>query len=336
MTVLLSHGAYVPPYCIDRETISRQHGRGSSSGTTAVPARDENVLTLACEATERALDRCPVDGEDLVAVLSASVTDPFAEHGLASHLAYRFGTASMVRTADFRGSARAAGDAFAAAESLCQSRNGPVLVAGTDSFPAKRGHQNEPYAGAGAAAFIVASGADSSEARVVGRAEYTSGFVEFPRRHGQLYETGDGRFERKWGFGKAVEQLFGNLRETHDAPEALVVQARDPRFGRRALRDCHDDTTLISSFPEVGWAGTASFFLDLVRWLEDDNTDAGDTGWAISYGAGGADAFVLRATSTTAVDQHPDSLDDLLSARETVQYAQHLGFREHSYQPEVD
>lgn len=73
-----------------------------------------------------------VDGADLDAVLSASVTDPFAEYGITSHVAYWVGATDDVRTGDVRATARAATDALLAARTFVEANGGSALVAAAD------------------------------------------------------------------------------------------------------------------------------------------------------------------------------------------------------------
>jgi len=102
MTVIDGHGGYVPLYRIEREDVAAQYGSGDS-GETAVPNADENHVTMAAEAAGTALSRSEVDGSDLGAVFAASVSDPYAEHGIAAHIAYRHGaTGGVTRRADGR------------------------------------------------------------------------------------------------------------------------------------------------------------------------------------------------------------------------------------------
>ncbi|WP_299262147.1 hypothetical protein [Halorientalis sp.] len=105
VVVIDGHGGYVPLYRVDRSEVAAQQG-GRGRGESAVPARDENHITMACEAAGNALTRASVAGDDLGAVLTASVSGPFAEHGVAPHAAYRLGATGAVRTTDLCGSRR--------------------------------------------------------------------------------------------------------------------------------------------------------------------------------------------------------------------------------------
>lgn len=170
---------------------------------------------MACEAAEVALSRSGIDGEDLAAVFSASVSDPFAEHGVAAHVAYRFGATGDVRTDDFRGTPRAATDALLAADEFVSVRGGAALVVGVDVIPTEAGADGEAEAGAGAGAAVLGPDAERPAARVASSGSGTTGFVERHRRHGEPPVTGDEKFERTRGVpdaaGRAIEARFREL-----------------------------------------------------------------------------------------------------------------------------
>ena len=321
MVVVDGHGGYVPLYRVDRREVAEQHG-GRASGESTVPARDENHVTMACEAAETALARSSVAADDVDAVLSASVTDPFAEHGIAAQVAYRLGATGDVRSGDFRSSRRAVTDALAAAEAFAAGGETTLLVA-TDVLPADP-DDGTATAGAGAGAFVLRPDADEPVATRVGSGRETSGFVEHHREHGAVVETGDERFERRHGVAPAVESAVGRtLDGTEATPERVVAGAPDARMAGTAVRDV--DAEHVTHHDSVGDAGTASFALDLVAAFE--TSDSGTSVLAVNYGAGGADAVLFEAGP--GVDRADGAtVADLLDAKEYVSYARHLAYRE--------
>ncbi|MFC6838494.1 hypothetical protein [Halomarina ordinaria] len=319
MVVVAGCGGYVPLYRIERDTIAAQFGE-SGRGESAVPARDENHVTLACEAAETALARAALAGDDLDAVLAASVTDPFAEHGIAAHVAYRLGATGDVRTGDFRATPRAATDALFAARDAVEATESTVLVVASDVLPAESGDDDEQYAGAGAGAVVLAPDADAPAASLTGWGQETTGFVERHREHGERARSGDARFERRHGVAPATEAAVERALDGGEAPARAVASAPDARLARTALRSV--DAERVSTFDDVGSAGVASFFLDLAHLLE--TTDAGTPALAACYGAGGADAVALEVGSGST---EGPTVSALLDAKEYVTYAKHLEYR---------
>jgi len=323
MTVVDGAAGYVPLYRVDRADIAAQHG-GRGRGESAVPARDENHVTMASEAAEDALARSGVDAADLGAVVSASISDYFAEHGVAAPVGYRLGATGDVRTADFRATGRAAADALAMADAFVRANEEPALVVAADVMPAEPGGDDESSAGAGAGAVVLRPDADSPAARIRGSGQETTGVVERHREHGGPVQQGDDSFEREFGVGPAAGAAID--RATADAdgePETAVVSAPGYRMAKTALSAV--DAEWVSTFNEVGYAGAATLLLDLAHALE--SAAAGDALLAVAYGQGGADAFALEAgpgtdpaTGLTVAEQ--------VEAKEYVPYAKHLAYRE--------
>jgi 3-hydroxy-3-methylglutaryl CoA synthase len=324
MVVVDGYGGYVPLYRVERDDVAAQTG-GSASGETAVPARDENHVTMASEAAETALARADAGAGDLGAVVSASITDPFAEHGIAAHVAYRLQATGDVRTADLRSSGRAATDALLTARDFVRANDAPALVIAADVLPAEAGDDDAATAGAGAGAVVLAPDAEGSAASLQGVGQATTGFVERHRRHGEPAEGGDAKFEGQHGFGPAVEQASGPALAAVDGqPSLAVVAAANQRMASSALRQ-FGDVDHVSTFDDVGAAGTASFYLDLVHLLE--TADAGESAVALCYGAGGADAVTLETGSGVGADAGL-SVAEQVDAKEYVTYAKHLEYRE--------
>lgn len=320
MVVIDGHGGYVPLYRIDREEVADQHdGRGR--GESAVPGRDENHITMASEAAENALARSSVDAEDLDAVFAASVSDFYAEHGIAAHVAYRHGATGDVRTADFQATARAATDALVAAKHFVENTGGQALVVAADVIPVEPGHDEEAESGAGAGAVVLRSDAADPEAELGAVGQETNGFVERHREHGAAAEVGDAKFEGNFGAGPAV----GNAVERADAAGAdrAVVGTPQGRHIKTAL-GALGDAEQTSVRGQIGYAGAASLFVDLVHALEE--ADAGETIAAVTYGPGGADAVSVSVEAAT--DDDVTTVAKYVEAKENVSYAKHLEYRE--------
>ncbi|APX97206.1 hypothetical protein [Natronorubrum daqingense] len=321
MVVIDGTGGYVPLYRIDRRDIADQHG-GRGRGESAVPARDENHVTMASEAMTTALDRSAATADDVTAVFTASVSDRFAEHGIAAQIAYRAGLSSDVRTGDFQASGRAAADALATATEYVRATGAPVVVAAVDVMPVEPGGDDESTMGAGAGALVLRPDSDDPMATIDAVGQATTGFLERHREHGESATAGDARFERRKGVTPAVSTAFDRV-DTDGELEYGVASAPGFRLARAALEPI--DAERVSTWNEVGYAGTATLLLDLCHAIE--SVDAGSTIGAVAYGQGGADAFVV------SVADGASNLDGLtvaeqLEAKEYVPYVKHLEYRE--------
>lgn len=321
MVVIDGVAGYVPLYRIRADDIAEQQG-GRGRGEAAVPARDENHVTMASEAARTALERSGVEAAALGAVFTASVTDYFAEHGVAGPLAYRLGATGDVRTGDFRATGRAGSDALLAARTFVRAADAPALVAAADVMPVEPGHDEEADVGAAAGAAVIRADADAPMATVDGVGQETTGFVERHREHGEPTQQGDARFERRHGVRPAAERAVERARAAGGPePTAAVGSAPGYRLMQAALGSV--DADQVTTFNDVGYAGAATLLLDLAHALEQ--SDAGDGVLAVSYGQGGADAVALTAGDATSTDA---TVADQLAAKEYVPYAKHLEYRE--------
>lgn len=328
MVSISTVGGYVPLYRVRRTAVAEQHG-DSASGETAVPARDETLVTMASEAAGTALRRSDGDPDRVGAVFTATTTDPFAEHGVAAHVGYRHGITGDVRTGDFQGSPRAATDALETGRRYVQATSDRALVVGVDRLPVERGHDDEAYSGAGAGAVLLAPGDDEGEAaaRIHGIGQRTTGFVERHREHGRAAEAGDRRYAAEEGFGEAAPAAVTDALGTAPGmPERAVIAVPDARVARNAMAEFPGDVARVSTFDEVGYAGTATFYLDLVRLLEDSDPDT--TAVAVAHGAGGVDAVALTTGEGVRADSQAATVAELIDSKEYVTYAQHLRYRE--------
>lgn len=315
MTAIDGCGGYVPHNRIDRSEIAHQND-SLAKGESAVPNRDENHVTMACESVMTALNRSNVGPQDLGAILIASTTDPFAEHGIAAHVANRIDAPASLRTGDFAGSTRAATDALIAGRDIVRSRDKPVLVAATDVLPAYPNTEEEAEAGAGAGAVILAPSAEAPSAILRGDGEATTGFVERHRKHGEAPIQGDDRFERRYGSQTAIETARNQV---NGSPDYGMAVAPDARVGSNLWGDEVEHVTTRNA---VGFAGPASFFLDLVHCLEE--TPPGANAMALCYGAGGADALAIETGSTGNAGL---TVEEQIESKSYVTYAKHLEYR---------
>jgi hypothetical protein len=105
-------------------------------------------------------------------------------------------------------------------------------------------------------------------------------------------------------------------------PAAAVVSTPDARVARGVIEEFPGEVDLVSTFEGVGYAGAATFLLDLAHLAESRPET---TAVAVCYGAGGADAVAL---SVHAPPESGATVAEQLDAKEHVTYAEHLRYRE--------
>lgn len=267
-------GAYAPRFRLAGDAVADALGQFHARGVdaVAVPDADEDALTMAAEAAERALDAAGVEADAVDAVHLASTTLPYDEEAGTGRLRSLLGLAGDVESAQFGGSTDAGGAALAAA---LDGRGGvdTALVVASD---APRGADDEALghaAGAGAGALVVAR---DGPGRVAGRAGRTTTYpgTRF-RERGRAETTGLGvtSYDRQ----AYRETLAGAVGELDVAGvDAAALQAPDgdlPYRAAGALGVAAETVAAGSVVERVGDAGAASAFLGLADALRGDATE---------------------------------------------------------------
>lgn len=322
MVSIRGYSGYVPFYRIERESIAEQHGDYPPSGETAVPAHDEDVVTMATTAAKEALANVVEPGA-IDAVYTASTSDPFNVRAIAPHVAVALGTDASVQVGDFQGSPRAATNAVQAArDSIAAGAAETALVVATDIRYADAGTDAEQIAGAGAGALVLGDGGDV--AAVTDGAFETTTFVGRFEPSGETPVEGDARFNRRHGYAETVRALLQNVDVASDGPVTAVLPASNPKWPDRALDGIPFEYERTSTFDDVGYAGAASVLLDLALAL--DEAEPGDVVVLASYGPGGGDAFVLEVGD--GADRGPETtVTEYVESKEYVTYAKHRRYR---------
>lgn len=195
---------------------------------------------------------------------------------------------------------------------------------GTDILPVEPGSDDEPFEGCGAGALLLSSSDGSTGnalAKIRDIRHNTSGFIESTRRHNSQRKPSNQKFEREVGYSGTISPALETAVETLDERPDLYTL---PVFDYRA--SLHEESlrsaTQISMFDEIGYAGTASFFLDICRLLEKDEPESSAA--AISYGGGGAVVLAIELRATPTPPERVTTLKDYLESKEYVTYGEHL------------
>ena len=327
MVTIRGYGTYLPLYRIERATIAEQHGDGGGRGETAVPAHDEDVVTLGVAAAKNALAHAALEGTSLGGVYTASTSDRFDERGVAPHIATAIGAGDRTRAADFQGSTRAGTTALIAGRDAVLAGTEPVLVVATDLLRAAPGTDAERTAGAGAAALVLgrASGATDDAgpvATVESVAAETTGFVGRFTPAGDSPVAGDGRFNRERYIDAATTVVD---RLDAGSPDRVALSAHDGGWGDRARRAAELEAERHSAYDRVGDLGAAGALVDTALAFEAATPDESIV--TVGYGAGGADGIAFR--TAPGVERLPaPTTAEYAESKEYVTYASHRANRE--------
>src|SRR5512136_318273 len=211
---IVGYGAYVPRYRLPAAELARvwKGGEGSLPVTEkAVPAVDEDTVTIALEATRNALARAQVDPQQIGAVWVGSESHPYAVKPSSTIVAEAIGAVPHTQAADWEFACKAGTEALVAAIGLVGSNMAHYAMAiGMDTAQGKPGDALEYTAGAGGAAYIVGP-AEESLAAINASYSYVTDTPDFWRRPEAKYPEHGMRFTGEPAYFKHITEAATTL-----------------------------------------------------------------------------------------------------------------------------
>ncbi|TYL38682.1 ACP synthase [Natronococcus pandeyae] len=316
-TAITGVGAYAPRFRITAEAFEEAWGQFQASGVNekAVPAADEDSLTMAYEAAAKALETADLAPGSVDWLAFASSRPPLEEEELTARLGAMVGLPETTTGYSFTGSTRAGTRALWAGMDALESDAETALVVAAD---APRGAPDEDVdhaAGAGAAAFVLES---DGPAAIVDRGTYAA-----PYPGSRFRETGSDEtqgldvtgYDRQ-AFTETIRGAVDEL-EVDAEPDAAAIQAPDGKLPYRAASAAGVGTDAIqacATVHDLGDLGAASVPVSLATALADGH----DSILAVSHGSGaGADAIVLESAGEVSVES-------ALEGGDSLSYAEYL------------
>ncbi|QSW98955.1 zinc ribbon domain-containing protein [Haloterrigena alkaliphila] len=315
MTAITGVGAYAPRFRITAEAFEEAWGQFQASGITekAVPAADEDALTMGYEAANRALEAATVDPDAVDWLAFAASRPPLAEEDLTARLGAMLEVDEAATRHLFSGSTRAGTRALWAGMDAIGADATTGLVIAADAPKGDPDDGVDHAAGAGAAAYVLER---DGPAEIVDRAEYA---VPYPgtrfRNTGEDETQGLGvtQYDRA-AFTETIGGAVDGL-ETDPEPDAAAIQAPDGKLPYRAAGAAGvgtDEIQAAATVHDLGDLGAASVPVSLASALADGY----DSILAVSHGSGaGADALVVESADEVPVETDLES-DDTLSYAE--------------------
>ncbi|UHQ98961.1 zinc ribbon domain-containing protein (plasmid) [Natrinema zhouii] len=299
--------AYAPRLRIDADEIADAWGQFHASGIDqkAVPEADEDALTMAVEAAERALAAAGRDGSAVAHLALGTTTPPMAEEDLTARLASMLGTPEDVTTRTVTGSTRAGAQALDAALDAGPWGEAVALVVASDCPRGEPDSEREHAAGAGAAAFVLEADGPGT---IVDRASHVEPYpgTRF-RATGDDETTGLGvtQYDRE-AFATTLGGATSDLEAALDV-DAAAVQSPDGKLPYRAadaLGVSVEDIAAADTVSTLGDTGAASPFLGAATAF----ADGAERLLLAAYGSGaGANAFVVDGAVPVATSLEGDT-----------------------------
>lgn len=334
---IVGYGAYIPRYRLPATEVARVW-TGGLSGTPikekAVAGLDEDVITMAIEASRNALARASLDPTLIRAVWVGSESHPYAVKPSSTIVAEAIGAAPNIQAADWEFACKAGSEAMQAAIGLVGSKMaGYALSIGMDTAQGRPGDALEYTAAAGGAAYIIGP-ADDSLAIFQGSYSFVTDTPDFWRRAHETYPSHGDRFTGEPAYFKhtvtAAETLMHMMGTTASDYTWAVFHQPNVKFPSRAAQMLGFSGEQIQHgllSGEVGNVYAGSSLLGLTATL--DCASPGDRILMVSYGSGaGSDAFDILVTENISERQNrAPSTRTYIERRTEIDYALYTRYR---------
>ena len=311
---IVSIGHYIPYLRLEMNELARQWDvpaplerayRLNGRNRVAVNADDEDTVTLAVAAAERALATLPKTVR-ISSVLVGSESHPYAVKPSAVIVAEALGLAPDVFASDLEFACKGGTAAVLLSTALVKSSFGAyALAVGADCPQSAPGSLLEASVGAGACAVVIGPEGEAI-ATIEAAASAGTDLTDFWRRDGSPYPSVVGKFSVDEGYmahservARALFEATGSSAADYAAcvfhqPYASLPSTLAKSLGFTAAQA---KPGLIAS--RIGNTYSGSSLLALASVLE--GAKAGDRILLVSFGSGaGSDGFVLRVAPAIA------------------------------------
>ncbi|SEP00114.1 hypothetical protein SAMN04487948_11052 [Halogranum amylolyticum] len=301
---IVATGVYVPRQRLSGDEIEAAWGTSAPVSRVAVPAADEDTLTMAVAAGRDALEGSDVPANNVGHVALATTTPPLDEGEFAPQAAAALGLAADCRLETATQSTAAGADALCSAAMA----DVPALAIVADA-PAGDAAEVGQRVGAGAAAFLFADDGAVTLLDTATRSRDAPGIRFRERGSETVAEPGITTYERE-----AIRDLVATSVEALDVDPDAVTGASFyqptgdiPHRIARALPYGGEVVSRGTVVDDVGDAGTATTALGLLAALE--SSDPSSVTVAGFFGSGATATALAFATQESVTTGVADVLD---------------------------
>ena len=322
MPGIVSYGAYLPYWRLQRSAIGQTLGTGGGKGARSVASYDEDSTSMGVESGRLALAGAPAGYEPGI-VAFATTAPAYADKTNATAIHAALGLADSVPAVDTVGAIRSS----VAAAVLARATSGLAVLA--DVRTGRPGSADEAAGGDGAV--TLAFGDEGVIAEVVGGASVTEEFTDRWQSPGDAYsQVWEERFGEYAYVPLAERAVTAALKATgvalDDVDHVIITgsQARAVKAAARAI-GARPETVVDDLAGEVGNTGAAHWALLLADVL--DRAEPGQL-IAVVLLADGCDVWILRTTDLLPAHRQAVSVRDRIAAtRDDLTYPQFLTWR---------
>lgn len=308
MPGIVSYGAYLPYWRLQRSAIGQTLGSGGGKGARSVASYDEDSTSMGVESGRIALAGAP-EGYAPTLLAFATTAPAYADKTNATAIHAALGLADSAPAFDTVGAMRSG----VGAVMLAATAGGVAVL--SDVRTGRPGSADEAAGGDGAV--TLAFGDDGVIAEVVGGASVTHEFTDRWRAPGDAYaQIWEERFGEHAYLPLAEQGVTAALKNTglalDDIDHVIVAgsQARAVKAAPKAI-GARPETVVDDLTTEVGNTGTAHWALMLADVL--DRAEPGQR-IAVVQLADGCDVWILRTTDLLPSHRQAVSVRDRIAA----------------------
>lgn len=307
MVGIISYGIYIPKKRIKIAEIAQKWGKNAQQVENSlgikqksVSAPDEDSVTLAVEAGQEAFKKTQVRPALIEAIFVGSESHPYAVNPTSTIIGEVLGCGNNYLAADLEFACKAGTAGLQMAFGLIASVKIKYgLVIGSDCAQSKPHDALEYTAGAGAAAYILGSGANLL-AEIVDFTSFSSDTPDFWRRDGIRYPSHAGRFTGEPAYFyhtiNAGQRLLEKSKTKPSDYDYCVFHMPNGKFPVLAAKRLGFSLKQLKPslvVEDIGNPYSASSLIGLAKVL--NLAKPGEKIFLVSYGSGaGSDGFIFK------------------------------------------
>lgn len=338
MSGIVGYGTYIPKYRVKTADIAAVWKKDAIEITNAlkiteksVPALDEDSVTLAIEASLRAIKSAQIIPNSIESVYFGSESHPYTVNPSSTIVAEYLGVGNNYFAADLEFACKAATAGMQITSAMLDSKKiNYGLVLGSDTAQGKPHDILEYTAAAASTAYILGSNPSEILANILEMSSFTSDTPDFWRREGAKYPSHFGRFTGEPAYFNHVLSEGKKLLEKTKASPAdfdyCVFHMPNGKFPRIAAKKLgFTDAQLAPSLTvdKIGNPYSASALLGLAAVL--DIAKPNQKIFFVSYGSGaGSDGFIFKTTNNITQRRQEITVSKQIENKSYVSYAEYL------------
>ncbi len=329
MAGIIGYGLYIPKFRLKQEDAAKAWG-GWSAGERSVCGNDEDIVTMAVEASQKAIESSGVAPAEIGALYLGTCSSPYIEQHVAPILAETLELGPEASIVDYCGSLNAGAMALQAClDAIAANRIKYGIVVASENRATTAGSPGEASFGCGAAAFVI--GAKNTIVDIDGTYNYTTLFTDRWRAATDNFvsDNFDIQFDREYGFEKHIlaagKGLMKKLNKKVDEYNQVILQqpdARLPGLAAKSLGVKPDKTAASTIVNALGDLGSASTFVGLAGVL--DRAKAGDKILVITYGSGSSSAISMVVGAGIEKCKRVATLEKYMKRKQYIDYVAYL------------